>query len=163
MITSFPVCAGMTMNNKVTCMMTLRLNTFLPYRLSVASNAVSTRISASYRKRFGLKVPEWRLIAILAEGCEMTPQMLGSAARIDKISISRAAASMIARGLIAARDHAEDGRSHLLSLSDKGLALYAEIAPIALAMEAELLAGFSPEEQVLLDQMLRRIEDAAQE
>ena len=142
-------------------MMTLRLDAFLPYRLSVASNAVSTRISASYRKRFGLKVPEWRLIAILAEGSEMTPQTLGNAARIDKISVSRAAAALIERGLIVARDNPGDGRSLLLTLTTDGQALYAEIAPAALAMEAELLASFSSEERALLDDLLRRIEAAA--
>ena len=142
-------------------MMTLRLDAFLPYRLSVASNAVSTRISASYRKRFGLKVPEWRLVAILAEGSEMTPQALGNAARIDKISVSRAAAALIERGLIVARDNPGDGRSHLLALTADGQALYAEIAPAALAMEAELLAHISPEERAQLDALLRRIEAAA--
>jgi DNA-binding MarR family transcriptional regulator len=142
-------------------MMTLRLDAFLPYRLSVASNAVSTRISASYRKRFGLKVPEWRLIAILAESREMTPQALGSAARIDKISVSRAAAALIERGLIVARHNPEDGRSHLLALTGNGRALYAEIAPLALAMEAELLSSFSGEERALFNALLRRIEAAA--
>jgi DNA-binding MarR family transcriptional regulator len=142
-------------------MMTLRLDAFLPYRLSVASNAVSTRISASYRKRFGLKVPEWRLIAILAESSEMTPQTLGSAARIDKISVSRAAAALIERGLIVARDNPGDGRSHLLALTEDGRALYAEIAPVALAMEAELLGSFSDKERIVLDALLRRIEAAA--
>jgi DNA-binding MarR family transcriptional regulator len=142
-------------------MMTLRLDAFLPYRLSVASNAVSTRISASYRKRFGLKVPEWRLIAILAESNEMTPQALGSAARIDKISVSRAAAALIERGLIVARNNPGDGRSHLLALTEDGRALYAEIAPVALAMETELLGGFSDKERAMLDALLRRIEAAA--
>ena len=141
--------------------MTLRLDAFIPYRLSVASNAVSTRISASYRKRFGLKVPEWRLIAILAEASEMTPQMLGSATGIDKISVSRAATALIERGLIAARDNPGDGRSHLLALTTDGRALYAEIAPAALAMEAELLASFSVEDRACLDALLRRIEAAA--
>ncbi len=141
--------------------MTLHLDAFLPYRLSVASNAVSARISASYRKRFGLKIAEWRLIAILAEASEMTPQALGSAARIDKISVSRAAAALIERGLIVARNNPEDGRSHLLALTEDGRSLYAEIAPVALAMEAELLSGFSDAERRLLDGLLRRIEGAA--
>ena len=45
---------------------TLKLDHFLPYRLSVASNAVSTRIAKTYRKRYNLKVTEWRLIATSA-------------------------------------------------------------------------------------------------
>lgn len=91
----------------------------------------------------------------------MTPQALGNAARIDKISVSRAAAALIERGLIVARDNPGDGRSHLLALTADGQALYAEIAPAALAMEAELLAHISPEERAQLDALLRRIEAAA--
>jgi DNA-binding MarR family transcriptional regulator len=139
----------------------LRLDGFLPYRLSVASNAVSARISASYRKRFGLKIPEWRLIAILAEGGEMTPLAVGRSARIDKISVSRAAAAMIARGLVGQRANPEDGRSHLLSLTEDGVALYADVAPAALAMERDLLASLTVDERVQLDGLLRRIESAA--
>ena len=140
----------------------LSLDHFLPYRLSVASNAVSTRISQEYRKRFGLKIAEWRLIAILAETAKMTPQMLGETTRMDKISVSRAAAALIERGLVEANDNPHDGRSHILSLTRDGTALYREIAPAALATEAVLLGSFTVEERRLFDGLLRRIEAAAQ-
>lgn len=141
--------------------MTLRLDAFIPYRLSVASNAVSSRIAESYRARFGLKIAEWRLIAILAETDALTPQSLAQATRMDKISVSRAAAALIERRLIAARANPDDGRSHILSLSDEGASLYAEIAPLALKMENDLLSTFSAEERALLETLLRRIETAA--
>lgn len=140
----------------------LVLDRFLPYRLSVASNAVSTSISNAYRKRFGLRIPEWRLIAILAETSALTPAMLGERTRMDKISVSRAASALTDRGLIAADDNPDDGRSHFLSLTDDGRALYAEIAPVALATETALFAGLTPDERAILEQLLRRIEAAAQ-
>lgn len=139
----------------------LTLDNFLPYRLSVASNAVSTRISNAYRKRFGLRIPEWRLIAILAESPAMTPAMLGERTRMDKIAVSRASAALIERGLIAADDNPADGRSHFLSLTKEGRALYDEIAPIALATETELFASLTADEHLQLEAMLRRIELAA--
>jgi DNA-binding MarR family transcriptional regulator len=142
--------------------MTLRLDTFIPYRLSVASNAVSSRIAQSYRARFGLKIAEWRLIAILAENESMTPQALCVATRMDKINVSRAAAALLERGLISARANPEDGRSHILSLSPDGAALYAEIVPTALAMEAEMLKPLSAEERRTLEALLRRVEHAAE-
>ncbi len=142
-------------------MSTLKLDHFIPYRLSVASNAVSTRIAQSYRKRFGLKIAEWRLIAILAESERVTPQALSEATRMDKISVSRAASALIERGLVEASDNPGDGRSHILSLTEDGRSLYAEIAPTALAMEAELLVHFTDEERAQLDALLRRIEAAA--
>ena len=139
----------------------LILDRFLPYRLSVASNAVSTRISNAYRKRFGLRISEWRLITILAEADRTTPASLGEMTRMDKIAVSRAASALLDRGLVMADDNPADGRSHLLSLTPEGRALYAEIAPIALATEAELFANFSAEERTLLDTLLRRVEAVA--
>lgn len=139
----------------------LKLDRFLPYRLSVASNAVSERIAQSYHKRFGLKIPEWRLIAILAEDGPLTPQALGRRTRMDKIAVSRAAATLAERGLIAASRNPGDGRSHFLALTGDGQSLYAEIAPLALALERQLLATLSREERVQLEGLLRRLEDAA--
>jgi DNA-binding MarR family transcriptional regulator len=139
----------------------LILDRFLPYRLSVASNAVSGRISNAYRKRFGLKIAEWRLIAILAETPSLTPAMLGERTRMDKIAVSRAATALIERGLVAADDNPADGRSHFLSLTDDGQALYAEIAPVALSTEAALFESLSTAERATLEALLRRIETTA--
>lgn len=142
-------------------MTSLRLDQFVPYRLSVAANAVSTRISQSYRKRFKLKVPEWRLIAILAEQTQMTPQDIGKAGELDKITVSRAAAALVRRGLVIQDRNPEDGRSHFLGLTAEGRDLYERVAPAAKALEAELLSGWSLEERQKLVTLLVRIEEAA--
>lgn len=139
----------------------LALDRFMPYRLSVASNAISNRIAQTYRKRFGLKIPEWRIIAILAEHDRMTPLALGEATRMDKITVSRAATAMVERGLIDTRDNIEDRRSHFLSLTPDGRALYNEIAPTALALEEKLFSSLSDEERRVLEQLLLRVEKAA--
>ncbi len=139
----------------------LILDRFLPYRLSVASNAVSARVANAYRKRFGLRIAEWRLIAMLAEAPRLTPLALGEATRMDKITVHRAAAALIERGLVETRDNPADGRSHFLQLTDDGRALYAEIAPLALATECAVFRDFNAEERALLEALLRRIEAAA--
>jgi len=41
----------------------LQLDAYLPYRLSVAANAVSRWIARTYEDRFGLTIPQWRLVA----------------------------------------------------------------------------------------------------
>lgn len=142
-------------------MSSLKLDQFLPYRLSVAANAVSGRISQSYRKKFRLKVGEWRLIAILAEREKMTPQDIGQAGELDKITVSRAAAALIRRGLVMQDRNPDDGRSHYLFLTPEGRDLYEQVAPAAKALEAELLAGWSDEDRQNLATLLRRIEAAA--
>ena len=50
----------------------LKLDAYLPYRLSVASNAVSGLIARAYEDRFGLTIPQWRLICVLAEDGGLT-------------------------------------------------------------------------------------------
>ncbi len=93
---------------------TLDLDGFLPFQLSVTANAVSDVIARAYRNRFGLRVPEWRLIAILAQSPGLTPQQVCVRARLDKISVSRAAKALLARDLIRAQANADDRRSHRL-------------------------------------------------
>ena len=139
----------------------LVLEKFLPYRLSIASNMVSDTIAGAYRSLFALNIPEWRLVAVLAERGRATQFELGAATRMDKVTVSRAAASLTARALVERTSNPDDKRSHRLSLSKSGLALYAQVAPKALELEERLLAGFSAAEVRNLEEMLAKLEDAA--
>jgi DNA-binding MarR family transcriptional regulator len=138
----------------------LRLSDFLPYRLSVTSNAVSDRVAGVYQARFGLKVPEWRVLAVVAEKARATQAALVAATQMDKMTVSRAATALVARGLLA-RSTAEDRRTLELRLTPAGEALHAEIAPLALSIEQELLAGFSDGERDQLMRLLARLEGCA--
>ncbi|MGZ3376721.1 MAG: MarR family winged helix-turn-helix transcriptional regulator [Phenylobacterium sp.] len=139
----------------------LRLDAYLPYRLSVASNAVSGLIARAYQDRFGLTVPQWRLICVLAEDGGLTQGQLVARTVMDKVTVSRAAQGLLKRHLVARSDHHADGRSHVLALSDEGASLYAEISPLALAYEAALIAGLAPDEVALLKRLLTRLQSAA--
>jgi secreted PhoX family phosphatase len=57
---------------------------FLPYLLSITSNAVSDRIAAEYSSRFGLKIPEWRVMAVLGDSGAHTQRELVGATRMDR-------------------------------------------------------------------------------
>lgn len=139
----------------------LRLDDFLPFRLSYTSNLVSERIARSYEALFGLKIPEWRLIAVIAERAGTTQQEIGARTRMDKVTVSRAAVALFERGLIARAPNPADGRSHLLTLTPAGRTLYGEIAPKALELEAEIFGQFSAKELAVLTDMLRRVADYA--
>jgi DNA-binding MarR family transcriptional regulator len=142
-------------------MTALRLDRFLPYRLSIVSNSVSAAVATSYQALFGLKIPEWRIIAVVAEGEAMTQQAIGARTRMDKVTVSRAAIALVERGLLDRRPNPDDQRSHLLSLSPAGRALYENVAPQALALEARMFGAFSAEEIERFTAMLDRIEAAA--
>jgi DNA-binding MarR family transcriptional regulator len=139
----------------------LRLDEFLPYRLSFTSNAVSEAIARAYESLFGLKIPEWRLIAVIAEHGGITQQAIGLCTRMDKVTVSRAAIALTHRGLIARRPNPDDRRSHLLVLSVAGSKLYADVVPKALEFEARIFSGFNQAELASFIAMLRRIDMSA--
>ncbi len=139
----------------------LVLDDYLPYRLSVTSNAVSRLIARAYEDRLGLTIPEWRLIAVLAQDGALTPGATVARTAMDKVTISRAAQALVRRRLVARVAHEADGRSHHLSLTAEGTRLHAEISPLALAYEAALLSGLAPGEVLMMKMLLKRLEAAA--
>ncbi len=139
----------------------LRLDGFLPYRLSITSNLVSDHIASAYQQLFGLTIPEWRLIAIVAEEEAVAQSAVCERSRMDKVTVSRAAIAMVGRGLLARNAHDGDRRSHLLVLTEAGRELYADVAPKALELEAQLFAGFTPDELEAFVTMLHRIDAVA--
>ena len=139
----------------------LRLDAYLPYRLSIASNAVSRLIARAYEDRFALTIPQWRLICVLAEDGPSPQQAIVARTAMDKVTVSRAAQALVRRRLVTRTVHEIDGRSHRLTLTPEGRGLHAEIAPLALAYEATLLSGLDPHEVQQLSRLLVRMERAA--
>jgi DNA-binding MarR family transcriptional regulator len=140
----------------------LRLQDYLPYRLSVAANAVSRLIARAYQSRFDLKIPQWRLIAVLADEGPQTQQSLCGRTVMDKVTVMRAAQGLLRRGLVRRLPNRADRRSHRLSLTRAGRRVYRDIVPLALAHEARLLRGLQPREIAQLERLLRQIECTAQ-
>jgi DNA-binding MarR family transcriptional regulator len=134
---------------------------FLPYQLSVTSNAVSSLIAERYRKRFALKIPEWRVMAVLGDAGTMTQRALTAATVMDKVAVNRAVKVLEERGLVARVPNPGDGRSHLLALTGEGRAIHAEVMPLARATERELLGGFEGAEEAALRNLLARLRTRA--
>ncbi|WP_116089710.1 MarR family winged helix-turn-helix transcriptional regulator [Sphingomonas crusticola] len=138
----------------------LRLDAFIPFRLSVTSNLVSETIASTYQALFGLTIPEWRLIAVIAEDEGTTQQQVGRRTRMDKVTVSRATIALVERGLVERRPHSSDRRSQSLHLTKSGRDLYAAIAPKALELERRIFADFAPEDVVAFSAMLLRVQQA---
>jgi DNA-binding MarR family transcriptional regulator len=134
-----------------------RLSEFVPYLLSITSNAVSGRIALEYRQRFGLSVPEWRVMAVLGDSGPLTQRDLTRLTVMDKVAVNRACKVLEDRGLASRQPNTQDGRSHLLELTAAGVRMHDENMPLALEMERRLFARFEPEEVVHFRQLLDRI------
>lgn len=135
----------------------LTLAEFLPYQLSITSNAVSDLIARAYRGRFALKVPEWRLMAVLGERESATQRELCEATAMDKVTVNRASKALEERALIGRAPNAADGRSHHLALTATGRELYEQIVPMALSVEAELEKILGRGEAKALEKMLAQL------
>ena len=130
----------------------LHLDRFLPYLLSVTSNRVSERIAQTYDALFGLSIPEWRLIAVIAEAEAITQAEIGERTRMDKVTVSRAAIALTGRGLLDRSPNAADRRSHHLSLSPAGRALYEQQAPPSPLSPTSQREIFQPRDQSRLSE-----------
>jgi DNA-binding MarR family transcriptional regulator len=141
----------------------LILDAYLPYRLSVASNKVSALISKAYEARFGLSVPQWRLLVILSEGVALSQKEVVDRSAMDKVTISRAVAALVLRGLLVRNNRAHDRRVDVLSLSDAGRTIVAEVTPLVLGFEASLIDAIGQNQARALATMLRALEARADE
>jgi DNA-binding MarR family transcriptional regulator len=135
----------------------LHLEDFLPYRLSVLTNRVSGAIARLYSERFDLTVPEWRVMAVLGGAPNLSAREVAQKTAMDKVQVSRAVAGLIDARRVQSQPDAQDRRITRLSLTARGQAIYDEIVPLALHLEAVLLSALSPEEKSQLDDLLDKL------
>lgn len=135
----------------------LELEHFLPYRLSILSNAISQSIADDYQRRYDLSVTEWRVMAVLARFDGLSAREVAERTLMDKVAVSRALARLVDAGRVTRATHAGDKRRSVLGLSDAGWALHDEVAPMARAREREVLARLNDEEQRWLTRILDRL------
>ena len=133
----------------------LELDRFLPYRLSVLSNIVSTAISGAYEKRFGLTIPEWRVMAVLATTPGLSAAEVAQRTAMDKVAVSRAVASLLRARRVVRQTARADRRRSLLRLSAAGQKVYAQVVPVALDYERDLLAPLAQKDREVVDRAIR--------
>lgn len=136
------------------------LRLFLPFRLSVLSNTISSRIATLYADAFDLTVAEWRVMAIVDGAPGITARDVTLRAAMDKVAVSRAVASLEAVGRMERRAVDADGRARALFLTAEGACVVAAVAPLALDIEDRLLAALGEEDRAQLDRLLSRLANA---
>jgi DNA-binding MarR family transcriptional regulator len=133
----------------------LALENFLPYRLSVLSNTVSTAIAGAYRERFGLSIPEWRVLAVLAMTPSLSAAQVAQRTAMDKVAVSRAVGSLLRQKRLERSFASADRRRSALRLSAAGKRVYAQVVPFAQAYERALLNPLARRDRATLDRALR--------
>jgi DNA-binding MarR family transcriptional regulator len=137
----------------------LDLFKFVPFRLNRLSAEVSSALSAEYQARYGLDIPEWRVLATLGfrnDAC--SAQYIAHCTRTHKSTISRAVTTLMKRQMIERVENADDRREFRLRMTGKGKALYEELIPRLLRREQEILSCLSAQERKNLAALLGKIE-----
>ena len=138
-----------------------QLEDFLPYRLSRVSNLISRGIAATYQDEYGLSVAEWRVMAVIGAQPDLTASEVIAVTAMDKVAISRAVKSLVARDLMERHIPDQDRRSRRLALTRAGARIYTEVIRRARDYEQELLADFGQKELDAFNRILDQLEGVA--
>ena len=139
----------------------LDLFKFVPFRLNRLAAEVSSALSAEYAARYGLDIPEWRVLATLGfrhDPC--SAQYIAQCTRTHKSTISRAVTSLMKREIVERVENEDDRREFRLRLTRKGTTLYEELIPRLLRKEQEILSRLSAQERRDFARILGKIEQS---
>jgi DNA-binding MarR family transcriptional regulator len=137
----------------------LDLFRFVPFRLNRLAAEVSAALSSEYQERYGLDIPEWRVLATLGfrnDAC--TAQYIAHCTRTHKSTISRAVTALMTRQLVERVENEDDRREFALRMTRKGKALYEELIPRLKRKEREIMSCLSAQERKQFALMLGKIE-----
>ncbi len=136
----------------------LILNQFLPYRMVNIAKRISDSCSEIYFNDFSISIPEWRILARLAEDDRQNARDIGDVTFMDKSKVSRAVKLLEDKGYLFKEKDSKDNRATYLSLTKTGRQLYHDIAPRALDWEGQLISALDIKEYRDLLQTLEKLD-----
>lgn len=116
----------------------LRLDTFLPYCLSLLTAKLQAHLARHYRQSLGLALPEARVLAVLGYHRPVSSNAIVQHTTMDKATVSRAIARLMRRGLVTRKADPEDRRLLVLDFTGKGERAYRDLAMLARRWESWL-------------------------
>ena len=117
----------------------VQLSQFVPYRMVHLASNISLALSKIYKQEFNISIPEWRVLAQLAEQQKLYSKYIGEITSMDKSKVSRAVKALESKSYLIRQTDKKDNRAAYLSLTTKGNSLYQKIAPKALQWERQLI------------------------
>jgi DNA-binding MarR family transcriptional regulator len=137
-----------------------QLTRFLPFRLNRLAAEISEQLAALYAERFGIDIPQWRVLATLSSGEGWTAKAIVASTRTHKSTISRAVEALTKRGLIEAVQSADDKRAYRLRLTAQGRRLFRELEPLVLDYEKKLMDQLGETDGRRLEKAVSALEQA---
>lgn len=137
-----------------------QLTRFLPFRLNRLAAEISEQLAALYAERFGIDIPQWRVLATLSSGEGWTAKAIVASTRTHKSTISRAVEALEKRGLIEAVQSPQDKREYRLRLTASGRKLFLKVEPLVLDYERKLMQHLGENDGRRLEKGVAALEQA---
>lgn len=141
----------------------LSLQDFIPYKLAVVANRLSQSIGSLFEQKYGIQIPEWRILMALHSCGPLAPNEVVEHTSMDKARVSRAQRRLVELGLVAPSADPRDGRRLVLFLTRKGADMCDAIIPEARQTEAWFLSVLPEPEREVLDSVLSRLLERSRE
>jgi len=132
------------------------IDDYLAYLLARASHLISTEFHVVVR-RARLPVPQWRVLATLADGQALGIGEVADIVLIPQSTLTRVAERMVRGGLLHRAVDEADRRITRISLSAKGLKLAAPLVQQARAHEAVVMEALGTADACTLKRILGRL------
>jgi DNA-binding MarR family transcriptional regulator len=136
----------------------VQLNQFVPYRMVHLAANISLALSKIYKQTFDITIPEWRVLAQLAQQQKLYSKDIGEITSMDKSKVSRAVKALESKDYLIRQTDKKDNRAAYLSLSVKGQGLYQKIAPKALQWEKQFMSVLEASEHRNLMKVLDKLD-----
>lgn len=137
----------------------LDLENYVPAFLTWIANKLSSSASLIYRRRFGIGIVEWRIMALLGVEPWITAGRICEVIGLDKAGVSRSLRFLLDKGLAETRYRDNNNRRQFIALTRAGIELHDRIAVVARAREEQLLTGFSDAERAAAVRLLARMHE----
>ncbi len=139
----------------------LTVDNFLTTFMSQVVNALKRAITLPYAEQFGLTVPEWRLLSLLAHSKRLPFAELVLRSTSDKALVSRTVRLLEKRGFVEIQAEGNTPRKRLICLiTAEGMALHDKVIPLARRSQAEAIRVMTPEERRVVFHALRRVQQS---
>jgi DNA-binding MarR family transcriptional regulator len=137
------------------------LQRFLTYRLSTLTSKLNRQANAILAKASGLKLNEWRIIALLAVNGEMNGVRIAEVAGLDPGLLSRTLFALEEQQLVKSARSSSDRRVVLVTLTRQGRSAYDKTLPHMRARQAHLLDSLTAAERSMIFAIVEKLEIAA--
>jgi|GEM_PF-548721 len=125
--------------------------------IHILSNRITRAFSAEVEPKFGISLPEWRVIMTLAWRETSTANDIIAIWSLDKMAANRAIRKLEEADLVRRRRSADDRRRFDLSLTPEGRRLYDKIVPAANERYQEIVSVLSRDDRHVLGDQLSKL------